>query len=69
MSVTILKTIGTWHIARAQEGGRRTPLSGRVITGMLTEGRAPEGPDPEAIDKRSEPAEEHIRRRGGGDPV
>jgi hypothetical protein len=52
MSVTILKTLGSWQAVRAQDRGTdaRTPLRGRVITGLLT------------IDERSEPSAEGLQR-------
>ena len=39
MTVTILKTLGTWQAVRAPDGrlDRHTPLRGRVITGIQTE--------------------------------
>lgn len=44
MSVTILKTVGTWQGARDPNRNAipHTPLRGRVITGLLTV----EDPDP-----------------------
>ena len=43
MSITKLKTVGSWHMTRWQNDGvaeRRTSVRGRVITGMLTGGDA-----------------------------
>jgi hypothetical protein len=47
MSVTILKSVGTWQAARGQERNPdpHTPLRGRVITGLLTG----EDPDPPIV--------------------
>jgi hypothetical protein len=43
MSVTKLKTVGSWHAAYGEDGVAvqlRTNVRGRVITGMLTGGDA-----------------------------
>ena len=54
MSVTKLKTVGSWPPTLHNGSAERTGVRGRVITGLLTGGDAlPEAP-PVAEDRRKE---------------
>jgi len=54
MSVTKLKTVGSWPPAPPNGSAERTRIRGRVITGLLTGGDAlPETP-PVTDDRRKE---------------
>jgi len=59
MSVTKLKTVGSWHTAHWQDSAGAEPrpnVRGRVITGMLTGGDPPSDALTVAPDHREEPA-------------
>jgi hypothetical protein len=54
MSVTKLKTVGSWPPAPHDGNTERTRIRGRVITGLLTGGDALPEPPPVAEDRRKE---------------
>ena len=54
MSVTKLKTVGSWPPALPDDGAERTRIRGRVITGILTGGDALPEAQPVAKDRRKE---------------
>ena len=55
MSVTKLKTVGSWPPALHNDSAEpRTSVRGRVITGLLTGGDAPPETPPVADDRRKE---------------